>query len=83
MTPNEIIIRQFLETVENQLRDNDPVETAQTLARLKKAGYNERDAKLLIAQCVAKEVFDVVSSGSPFNEERYVANLHRLPEEPE
>ena len=83
MTPNEIIIRQFLETVENQLRDNDPAETAQNLARLQEAGYSERDAKLLIAQCVAKEVFDVVNSGEPFNEERYVANLRRLPEEPE
>jgi uncharacterized protein with ATP-grasp and redox domains len=83
MTPNEIIIQQFLETVDNQLRDNDPVETAQTLARLQAEGYSEKEAKYLIAQCVAKEVIDVLNSGQPFNEKRYVTNLHRLPEEPE
>lgn len=82
MTPNEIIIQQFLETVENQLRDNQPAETAQTLARLQAEGYGEEEAKYLIAQCVAKEMVEVLSGGAPFNEARYVANLRRLPAEP-
>lgn len=82
MSPHEIIIQQFLETVENQLQENRPVETAQTLARLQAAGYGEREAKLLIAQCVAKDVVDTMSSGEPSDQQRYVANLHRLPEEP-
>ena len=82
MNPNEIIIKQFLEVVDNQLRDNDPVETAQTFARLQALGYAEKEAKYLIAQCVAKEMFDIMQEGKPFNEVRYVGNLQRLPEEP-
>ncbi|QHI68596.1 hypothetical protein [Tichowtungia aerotolerans] len=72
----------FLETVENQLADNDPPETTETLNRLVKQGISEEDAKLYIAQAVCVEVFDVMTHQKEFNEKRYLKNLKRLPKEP-
>jgi len=83
MSHNNLLIQQFLKTVDNQLRDNDPPETRQTLDRLQQEGYAERDAKLLIAQCVAAEMMAVMQSNEPFNEVRYVKWLHQLPKSPE
>lgn len=72
----------FLETVENQLADNDPPETTETLSRLVKQGISEEDAKLYIAQAVCVEVFDVMTHQKEFNGKRYLKNLKRLPKEP-
>jgi hypothetical protein len=71
----------YLEAVENQLRDNDPPETRQTFDRLRKEGYNEKDAKVLIASVIAAESFWIMKSGTPFNHERFVRNLKRLPDQ--
>jgi hypothetical protein len=68
----------FLEVVENQLRDNKPLETRQTLERLLKEGYNQNDAKILIASAVAAEAYFVMKSGKEFNHERFVRNLNQL-----
>lgn len=83
MSNKNIVRDQFLEVVENQLRDNQPPETRLTLERLKEEGFKERVAKELIATCVATEMYEVISSNTPFNEQRYIENLHRLPELPE
>jgi hypothetical protein len=72
----------FLETVENQLADNDPTETRETLERLVKQGISEEDAKLYIAQAVCVEVFDIMKNNREFNLKRYLKNLERLPKEP-
>ena len=82
MKPNEILKRQFLEIVGNQLESNDPPETGQTLDRLKKEGYSDADARMLIAQCVAAEMFNVMNQNEPYNKERYVKNLNNLPDFP-
>ena len=82
MEPNEIIREQIIETVENQLKANDPPETKQTYDRLIGLGYDNIDAKQLIGQCVAVEIFDIMKFGTPYNEERYIENLKLLPEEP-
>ncbi|MCB0578644.1 MAG: hypothetical protein KDD10_04975 [Phaeodactylibacter sp.] len=82
MKPNEILKQQFLEIVDNQLDSNDPPETRQTLERLKKEGYSDADARLLIAQCVAAEMFNVMKHNEPYNSKRYVSNLNALPEPP-
>ncbi len=71
----------YLDTVENQLRDNDPPETRQTLDRLRTEGYSEEDAKVLIASVIAAETYWIMKSGSPFNHERFLRNLQRLPDQ--
>lgn len=72
----------FLEVVANQLKDNDPPETRQTLERLKKEGMSEKDARICIAQVVAVEVYEIMKHKQSFNRERFVRNLNALPEEP-
>ncbi len=71
-----------MEVVENQLRDNDPPQTRQTFTRLIEAGHSEKEAKRLIACVVSAEIFDVLKNNEPFNLERFVKALDKLPEMP-
>jgi hypothetical protein len=82
MESNEIVRKQILEIVKNQINENNPPETKQTFKRLKGIGFSDLDSKKLIGQCVAVELFDVLKHKSPFDKERYVANLKKLPKEP-
>jgi hypothetical protein len=72
----------FLEVVDNQLKANDPPETGETFNRLVAQGISEGDARLYIAQAVCVETFDMLKHKRPFNLQRYVKNLTRLPEPP-
>jgi hypothetical protein len=72
----------FIETVENQLENNDPPEARETLARLMNQGVSEDDAKVYIAQAISIEVFDLMKNQREFDSGRYVKNLKRLPDEP-
>lgn len=74
---------QILEVVENQLRDGDPPETSETLARLMKEGHTEDDAKRLIGCVVTAEIFDVLREGRPYDRDRFVTALAALPDLPE
>ncbi len=82
MESKEILRKQFLEIVNNQIKSNNPPETNQTLKRLKAMGYNDKDARILIGQCVVVEIFDVLKHRKPFDEKRYIKNLRNLPKEP-
>jgi len=72
----------IMEVVENQLRNNDPPQTRQTFRRLIEAGYSEEEAKRLIGCVVSAEIFDVLKKNEPFNLERFVKALNKLPEMP-
>lgn len=78
----DAIIFQYLETVNRQLQENQPPEVGLTLRRLMNEGYSEKDARHMIAQCVAVEMFQVMSSDTPYQEEKYIALLHHLPDPP-
>ena len=71
-----------MEVVENQLRDNDPPQTRQTLSRLIEAGHSEKEAKRLIACVVSAEIFEVLKKNEPFNLDRFVKGLNKLPAMP-
>ncbi len=73
--PNPVM----LEVVENQLRDNTPPETKQTLDRLIKEGHSEEEAKRLITIIVASEIFGVLKHKRPYDQARYIAALQQLP----
>lgn len=73
----------IIEVVNTQLETNDPPQTYQTLERLVSEGYSIKAAKELIGNVVVAEVFEVLSEGKPFDLNRYVAALERLPEFPE
>lgn len=82
MDPRELLRRQFLEVVEEQLRTGNPPESAHTFRRLQSDGYSANDARLLIAQCVAVEMMEIFQSDTPFNTERFINNLNALPATP-
>lgn len=79
---DKVLQELFLQTVDNQLESNKPPQTRETFERLKKEGYSEQDAKLVIAQCVAFEMVKVATSQTPFNEARFVKCLEKLPNPP-
>ena len=72
----------IMEVIENQLRNNVPPQTRQTFRRLIEAGYSEEEAKRLIGCVVSAEIFDVLKKNEPFNLERFVKALNKLPEMP-
>ena len=72
----------IMEVVENQLRDNDPPQTRQTFSRLIEAGHSEKEAKRLIGCAISAEIFDVLKKNEPFNLDRFVKGLNKLPAMP-
>ena len=69
----------MMEVVENQIRNNDPPQTEQTLQRLVGDGNSEEEAKRLIACVVSAEIFDVLKNQEPFDLDRFVKGLINLP----
>jgi len=74
--------RMILEVVENQIRDNDPPETRQTLRRLIKEGFSREGAVELIGAVVVNEIYNVFKQEKNFNRKRFVAALRQLPKLP-
>lgn len=79
---SQVLNKAVMEVVENQLRDRTPPETKQTLDRLLNSGIEEPEAKRLIACVVASEIYNVLKFEQPYNRERFVQALHRLPNLP-
>jgi len=82
MKVNENLRNAIFEVIDTQIADNNPVETAITLKRLRDEGHSEFEAKQLIGQAVAVELFDIMKKKVPFNKVRYIKNLTNLPAEP-
>jgi len=85
MNPSETnpeLGRAILELVENQIRDNDPPETRQTVERLLAEGYTADEARRLISAAVTVEIFHIMRDHEVFNRERFLWNLAHLPQEP-
>jgi len=72
----------IMEVVENQIRNDDPPQTQQTFRRLIEAGHSEKEAKRLIGCVVSAEIFDVLKKNEPFNLDRFVKGLNKLPAMP-
>jgi hypothetical protein len=82
MKVNKNLRNAIFEVIDNQINDNNPAETALTLKRLRDEGHSEFEAKQLIGQAIAVELFYVMKKNVPFNEARYIKNLKNLPKEP-
>jgi len=77
---NPALTAAILDVVDTQLRENTPPETRQTFERLISSGYAPEDARRLIGNVVAQEIFHVLQRGEGYNEQRYLAALHGLPD---
>jgi len=78
----QILKETLLEVVNNQLRDQTPPETQETYERLMAEGYSDQEARELIAVVLSSEIFEMLKHRKPYDRERYVAALHRLPRLP-
>jgi hypothetical protein len=79
---NKKVKAAVLEVVDNQLRDNTPPETRKTYQRLLQEGFSDRQARELIGVVVSSEIFEVLKKQQPYDQERFVAALERLPQMP-
>jgi len=79
---NPELRRAVFSIVNNQIRNNDPPETRQTFERLIADGRSRSEARRLIATAVVVEIFDIMKHDKPFDKDRFLKNLARLPEEP-
>jgi hypothetical protein len=82
METNPRLKEVILEIVDNQLRDNTPPETKETYKRLRKEGYSHQKARELIGAVVSCEIFEMLKQNRPYDQERYIKALHRLPKMP-
>ena len=83
MTKSSDVARKaILDVVNNQIRDGNPPETRETFDRLVSEGFEEDEARRLIGCVVASEIFDILKHRQPYNQERYVKVLRKLPDLP-
>ena len=83
MQVNKRLNKAVLEVVENQIRELNPPATKETLDRLVREGHSHDEARRLIGCVVASEIFDILKKMEPYDEDRYVSALRKLPELPE
>ncbi len=77
---NPALTEAILTVVDQQMRDNTPPETRRTYERLIAQGYAPEDARRLIGNVVAQEIFAVMQRGEAYHEQRYVAAVQCLPD---
>jgi len=80
MKPDKRLNKAVLDVVENQIRQLNPPATKETLDRLLREGHSQEEARRLIGCVVASEIFDILKNLEPYDEDRYVAALRKLPE---
>jgi hypothetical protein len=66
------------QVVENQLAENDPPQTAETLEALLRAGYERHNAIHAIGRVVSDEIFAILKEKRPFDEGAYMSALEDL-----
>jgi len=73
----------IVEAVENQLKENNPPETRETLKSLMGLGESRENAIRYITSALCVEIFETLKNETPYNEERYLKNLKTLPKLPD
>ena len=77
---NPALREAILTVVDQQMRDNTPPETRRTYERLVALGYAPEDARHLIGNIVAQEIFAVMQREETYHEQRYIMALQGLPD---
>ena len=78
MKPNLRLKSLILQIVKNQIKNNDPPETKETLVRLLEEGNTRQEAIEKIALIVIEEIYDILKNKQEFNRERFVSKLKKL-----
>ncbi len=73
-----VLHEQIHQVVEQQIKENNPKETKETLERLMRLGYDRHEAIHKIGTVVVEELFDTLKSKERFDRKRFVDRLHGL-----
>ena len=76
--PNYRLKALIMGVVDNQINENNPPITAITYKRLMAAGDSSKAAKEKIAAIVAENIYDIMTDGNSFDEEKYTRELEGL-----
>lgn len=68
----------ILQIVENQLRNDDPPDTKQTLERLLAAGHTRDAAVAMIGTAVTTEIWEILHEHKTFDLASYISALKEL-----
>ncbi len=68
----------IIQSVESQIRDNDPPVTKTTFERLLKNGHDEETAKEMIASVIAEEIYMTMKEDRKMNLDNFVRRLSEL-----
>ncbi len=68
----------ILEVVEDQIRNDNPPETRQTLERLLAAGHSRQQAVEMIGSALVEEIWAILHNHKPFDRARFSALLEQL-----
>lgn len=71
-----------MQMVDRQITESDPPETRETVERLLAEGYSPEYARRMIGLLIARELMEGLFHQAPFNQERFIESLRRLPEIP-
>ncbi|MGH1437228.1 MAG: hypothetical protein ACRBG0_22500 [Lewinella sp.] len=77
------LLKVFLNTVEEQLTSGKPPFVQNTLWRLVKMGYTQKEAKSMMAGVMAHQMADSILGDTPFNQLQYQLLLEKLPKLPQ
>ena len=71
----------IFDIVRNQMKDDNPPETNLTYKRLIDLGFSDFETKQHIGQCIAIELYHMLKFKQPFDLQRYIRHLNKLPAE--
>lgn len=71
------------QVIDNQIRQNEPPETAITYYRLLSHSFSDQEARRLICLTLQVEIFRLMRYGEAFNNSRFINNLCALPDLPD
>lgn len=69
----------LIDAAKTQVKENNPPEAKQAYLRLLGEGILEEDVYIYLAQALASEMFIMMKEGKPYNKERYIKRLAKLP----
>lgn len=75
---NQVLKKNILAVVSNQINGNNPECARQTFERLVNSSYSEKKAKEMIGAVLIKEMYEILKEQRPFNEQKYVEELKNL-----
>jgi hypothetical protein len=79
---NPRLQKAIFDVIDKQIKEDDPPETRETFNRLVREGHSKTETRKLIGCAVVVEIYDIMKHQKPFDRERFVGNLRRLPELP-